>query len=110
MATVSWSSREIAEGAFAASEIYALRSLPPAQQVQGFFNCWRCKEAYIKALGEGLTHPLDRFACRWRQTNLRNCSILLTTDGQLIDVSPFPKYAGAVAVSGTNPEIHCWDW
>lgn len=101
---------EIAEGIFAASEIDALRSLPSGQQVQGFFNCWTRKEAYIKALGEGLTHPLDRFAVSLAPNEPAHLLNTVDDGWSLIDVSPFPAYAGAVAVSGTNPEIHCWDW
>ncbi len=52
---------QIATRFFSASECAELLALPSAQRSEGFFRCWTRKEAYIKALGEGLSHPLADF-------------------------------------------------
>lgn len=52
----------VAERLFAPEERAALAALPAEQRVAGFFDCWTRKEAYVKALGLGLSHPLDAFA------------------------------------------------
>lgn len=52
---------KVAERLFAPAEYAALAALPPDQWVAGFFNCWTRKEAYVKALGLGLSYPLDTF-------------------------------------------------
>jgi 4'-phosphopantetheinyl transferase len=52
----------VAERHFAAEEREHLFSLPAGEQVPGFYRLWTRKEAYIKAIGTGLGHPLDQFA------------------------------------------------
>jgi 4'-phosphopantetheinyl transferase len=47
---------------FSPAEATALESLPSEQQPAVFFRFWTLKEAFIKALGMGLSMPLDRFA------------------------------------------------
>ncbi len=51
----------IASHFFSKAEIHELRSLPLSQRAEGFYNCWTRKESFIKALGDGLSFPLDQF-------------------------------------------------
>ena len=51
----------VAEHFFSMVEVAALRSLPQSMQRMAFFKCWTRKEAFIKALGDGLSFPLSNF-------------------------------------------------
>jgi 4'-phosphopantetheinyl transferase len=51
----------IAARLFSRFENNAYLDLDPEDRPLGFFNCWTRKEAFIKALGEGLYYPLNRF-------------------------------------------------
>jgi 4'-phosphopantetheinyl transferase len=53
--------RSIANQFFAKPEIEQLFQLPEKAQQFAFFRCWTRKEAYIKAVGEGLGLGLDQF-------------------------------------------------
>jgi 4'-phosphopantetheinyl transferase len=52
---------DIAMRFFSRRERAAYMRLPVRERPQGFFNCWTRKEAFIKALGSGLSCPLDSF-------------------------------------------------
>ena len=56
-----FSHEEIAPQFFSKQENAILSALPKEQQIEAFFTCWTRKEAFIKAIGEGLSFPLDKF-------------------------------------------------
>lgn len=51
----------IALQAFSEYEREVLRGLTGEEKQSGFFRCWTRKETYLKALGHGLSIPLDSF-------------------------------------------------
>ncbi|MCZ6633047.1 MAG: 4'-phosphopantetheinyl transferase superfamily protein, partial [bacterium] len=51
----------IAKRFFCRAEYEVFLQVPDDQKQLAFLNCWTRKEAFIKALGEGLYYPLDAF-------------------------------------------------
>jgi 4'-phosphopantetheinyl transferase len=51
----------IASRFFSQSELLWLRECPEEQRPLRFIELWTLKEAYVKALGAGLSHPLHTF-------------------------------------------------
>lgn len=109
---------EIAGRMFSAGESRKLRSVL-SSEIGGaaFFNCWTRKEAFIKALGEGLSHPLDTFEV----TFLPEEKVELRLDGTMAHrwmLSALPvseRYAAALVVErlaaeDAVPEVACWRW
>ena len=58
-AATDW--RDIAAGLFAPAEIAALAALDGHAGRRAFYACWARKEAFVKALGLGLSYPLGAF-------------------------------------------------
>lgn len=51
----------IAGAYFSPAETRALSAVPAADRSLAFLRCWTRKEAFVKALGAGLSYPLDAF-------------------------------------------------
>jgi 4'-phosphopantetheinyl transferase len=69
---------EVAQRFFASEEQAALAALPIEKQLEGFYKIWTRKEAYLKAIGKGLSEPLDRFV-----VTLEDSPELKSVDGKV---------------------------
>jgi|SRR5262245_3339811 len=106
---------EIARRFFSAREIESLLAQPPGEQAYCFFNCWTRKEAYIKAIGEGLSCPLHLFDVT---LGIDEPARLLATRVRSQDASKWSLHnldvgAGhkaAVIAEGTDWQLKCWRW
>ncbi|HEY0270525.1 MAG TPA: 4'-phosphopantetheinyl transferase superfamily protein [Sphingomonas sp.] len=89
----------VARRLFAAAEWRALEALPPDRRTEGFFNCWTRKEAFIKALGLGVSHPLGSFAVTLAPGD--PARIISGGDGwSIASFAPAPGYQAALAAAG----------
>jgi 4'-phosphopantetheinyl transferase len=106
---------EIAERFFSRVEVAALRALPAARRLEAFFACWTRKEAYLKARGEGLSLPLDRFDVSLGPE--QPAALLAVHDDpaeavrwSLRELVPGPDHVAALAVEGHMWHLRCWQW
>ncbi|MEM1428432.1 MAG: 4'-phosphopantetheinyl transferase superfamily protein [Pseudomonadota bacterium] len=91
----------LAERFFSAAEQQALAALPPEEWRAGFFNAWTRKEALLKALGAGLTRPLDSFDVTLSPgspARLERLSGALAERWQLLPLDLGPGFPGCIAV------------
>lgn len=105
----------IAESFFSPLENAVLRSLPLHLQHKAFFTCWTRKEAYIKAVGKGLSIPLDRFdvsLAPGEPAQLLNFpeNPEEVSRWSLIELIPGFDMVGTVAVEGEIGKLICWQW
>lgn len=93
----------VAERLFAPQEYETLSALPPEQWIAGFYNCWTRKEAYVKALGLGLSHPLDAFTVSVAPGEPA-CFTSDEPGWTLASFEPAPGYQAALATwTGSSP-------
>ena len=96
------------------SERAEFHSLPGDQKPRAFFHCWTQKEAFIKAVGDGLSLPLDRFDVRVAPDKPAG---LLRIDGDpesarhwlMQSLYPAPGFLGALACDRPHALV-LWEW
>jgi len=97
-------SRETADRLFSTRERAELHRLAPGQWIEGFYNCWTRKEAFVKALGRGLSHPLDSFDV---SVAPGEPAALLSAPGRwsMHGLTPRHGFQAAVVVEGADQAI-----
>jgi 4'-phosphopantetheinyl transferase len=100
-------------GFLSEGEIVELRGLEGRLQQEALLRCWTRKEAYIKAIGQGM-----HAALRDIQVSIAPAApaVLRTPQGEkevrrwtLIDLIPAPGFAASLAVEG-GAALSCWAW
>ncbi|MBD0321440.1 MAG: 4'-phosphopantetheinyl transferase superfamily protein [Gemmatimonadetes bacterium] len=103
----------IIESFFSPAERRAFLTVPAEARDGAFFACWTRKEAFIKALGGGLSIPLDDFdvtLAPGEPARLLAVRGLSADEWTLREIDPGPGWAGAVAVEGGAFAMRFFDW
>jgi 4'-phosphopantetheinyl transferase len=90
----------LAENFFAPAEAAAIRALPPHMQPEAFFTRWTRKEAYLKALGKGLS--AERLSSIELDSNISGWTFS--------HLAPGPEHVGTLAAEGCGVTLACWQW
>lgn len=102
---------QIAERFFSPREAAEFRLLPQVDKSLAFFRCWTRKEAYIKAIGQGLSFPLDKFDVTFTSNVARLLRVVdhpkEVARWTLKELTPAQDYIGAVMAEGSW-ELCCY--
>ena len=106
---------QLARRFFGPREIEALEILPEAERLPAFFRCWTRKEAFIKALGDGLSFPLDGFEVSVAENRspqlLRACTAMpdALRWWRIVALQVESGYAAALAAGPSAWRMFRWD-
>lgn len=97
----------LAKRFFTDREYEIVRTLEPQQQQEVFFRYWTCKEAYLKATGEGLSQLEQVEICL---TPTQPAKVQNSPEWSLTELVPANNYVAAVAVGEQNLHFQCWQY
>jgi 4'-phosphopantetheinyl transferase len=104
----------IAKSHYTPQECAFIFTQVPKNQARAFFRCWTRKEAYVKALGEGLSIPLNSFDTHMQpDPGISSHNRPRSADGaswQLADINVPDGYMAAVAVETGMDRLVYFDW
>ncbi len=104
---------QIAKRWFSAREREALAAMPPQQREGAFLRCWTSKEAYAKAVGDGLSRGLERIEV---SLSASEPPALRAIDGDPVEAAGWSLwlppstggYAAALVVEAHGSSPDCW--
>ena len=110
-----FATQEIARRFFSPREVDALSAQPPGERAEAFFSCWTRKEAYIKALGEGISVPLDSFEVTFGQGVVAALRRVTFDPGEIsrwrvYDIQTTERYKAALVVEGQGHFLRHLQW
>lgn len=97
----------MARHVFSAEETACLETCDPVEAEGMFLTLWTLKEAYVKVLGTGLSHGLERFTVSADPPGLR-ADTTTSTDGAawcFHGFDPLPGYRMALAVRAVGKTV-----
>jgi 4'-phosphopantetheinyl transferase len=105
----------IARRYFSEMEYAALLKLPAHLREERFFSYWTCKEAYVKATGQGLSLPINEIEISLTNSNSAERLCLRGESKQsshwsLVKLTPATGYVGFLAIERSHAEVKCWNW
>ena len=103
---------EIAERYFSTDEVRAIHDLQPELQTAVFFDCWTKKEAFVKAVGDGMSHPLPNMVIsseKWASF-LVNATSVETEGWNVTSFIPEKNYIASLAYEGKERSALFFDW
>ena len=103
----------IAKRFFSSKESAEFLSLPLEERQLAFFRCWTRKEAYIKAIGDGLSYSLSNFDVTLTPNTEAKLLNVVTNPSEvdrwtLKELNPAKDYIGAIIVEGQDWQLNCW--
>ena len=106
---------DVAEICFAPAERRVLRAVPAGGVCDAFFACWTRKEAFIKAVGTGLSAPLQAFEVSLApDVPARLCRVSgserVAASWTMDALHPAPGYVGALAVRRRDIRVSTWQF
>ena len=105
---------ELMEHYFAPGERTTIKAMDASRRMRGFFDCWTRKEAFIKAVGDGLSFPLDEFEVRTAPRDAALLSIHGDSEAArswtLADLSLAKDVSAALAIETCRCSIVRDDW
>ncbi len=106
---------DVAARFFSETEIRELAVLPQNLKTTGFFNAWTRKEAFVKALGLGLSFPLESFSVALAPGQPA-ALLAVANDSEAVKkwtltaLDVRPDYSAALAFAGKHSRVRLFNW